>query len=1355
MAAPSVTWNRTYVMGSSITGRYEAPITPIATTIITSTSGTYGSDSTSSTFRFSPSSLGTYGGRVVFTATRDLSTYRFVGFQLYQASWPFPGPSAVLDTLANGGVSIVFFDSSANWSEFHIQGGDYTEHDLEDGGWAAFRSAGNTGPAQVTLERDRSRDAGSGTLDWANIDGFELIMRNSSTTGSSPDLNLGSMIVFDPIIQIDGDSGNPAGFDTLSSSTRAFNSSYQMANVFQNTAGNFNGGVGEIYEPRSTYEIGDGSTLTYFRDAGGTITPYPLEGTGNETQPAVLLTGIDRGLEVNQSASDDVVFNGTLFAAADFDGGQDFINVSGSTSGTCTFTNSSFYRKTHVTLTHATCSGGIFDDCEKVELTADTTFTGGNLRNTASTSEGMRYTGVAADKSAITCDFNGNSGIDLSVGSGGAGTYTFTGLTVSGGQTLNVWNESTSNAVTVELTSGVSNQPIDLWFNYDNEASGPFSEGETLTFGNGATATLVVLQDNGTTGTMYCELLSGTAPPDNNSITGGTSSATADVDEASGANSSTLTISQPSTDFTINASESGCDIRIFTTTTQTQLAGTSSGSSLVYTHSSETVDYTIQKAGFLPQRFTAKVLSGTESVSITLVSDPVYDGSHGLTYTTDASWSRTNNELTVPTFGPSVRGVHSLLIDSFISESTLRNTQYNIQMNGPNSMFLIEDAEGDADSSIENMTAGGVRYIDTSATNTAEWCGVESIGTAAGFQGEYQQQDGSGTTDARATGPFDEIIKIYGDVSHGNFDYRSHLVLKYQVNGYYQERADIPDTYGITTIEPTLYLVAMEPAATGIATGDPAISITITDHTASPITVGGKSYDYEIVDNGVNTAEDILREISYNLSLDATYQGKDPFNYPDMVIESGGNYESQYGRVEGQDTTTTFHGFYVSRSSADHPDFSRFQSNDGTYYTPAVTSNISITSLSDDGGQTRLQICNETASSASSWAATTAYAQGDKVLRSTGIGSEQTAGLYFVATTAGTSSGSEPTWDTTVGNTTSDGTVTWTCYAILYYDDDPASTGYSDSYINGEEFDTGDTFRIRFADLNGGTSFKTYETTGVVSATGFTVVASPEANSVYATNAVDGSSASVTNKFSPDYSNNEIDLDTNSDFAVTEAFAYYCYELTTTDGMYTAWNGVTAIDEANYRNNTSTFSLFFDETAGFVKQTDSARWFRDDDARPVRDPTSGGCGVELNWRNPVYAYDGGGGGFTSGDRATLDAAATAASLTTVEGKVDTVDSNVDLVLVDTNELQADWANGGRLDLILDARATQVSVDAVPTAVENRQEIDSNSTELAAIKSKTDSLTFTVANKVDANVKSVNDSADITGTGTELDPWGPP
>ncbi len=42
-----------------------------------------------------------------------------------------------------------------------------------------------------------------------------------------------------------------------------------------------------------------------------------------------------------------------------------------------------------------------------------------------------------------------------------------------------------------------------------------------------------------------------------------------------------------------------------------------------------------------------------------------------------------------------------------------------------------------------------------------------------------------------------------------------------------------------------------------------------------------------------------------------------------------------------------------------------------------------------------------------------------------------------------------------------------------------------------------------------------------------------------------------------------------------------------------------------------------------------------------------------------------------------------ATLTTIEGKVDTVDGIVDSILADTNELQTDWHDGGRLDLLLD------------------------------------------------------------------------
>ena len=46
--------------------------------------------------------------------------------------------------------------------------------------------------------------------------------------------------------------------------------------------------------------------------------------------------------------------------------------------------------------------------------------------------------------------------------------------------------------------------------------------------------------------------------------------------------------------------------------------------------------------------------------------------------------------------------------------------------------------------------------------------------------------------------------------------------------------------------------------------------------------------------------------------------------------------------------------------------------------------------------------------------------------------------------------------------------------------------------------------------------------------------------------------------------------------------------------------------------------------------------------------------------------------------------------TTLDGKINTIDGIVDAIVADTNELQGDWANGGRLDLILDAAAALVT-----------------------------------------------------------------
>lgn len=709
----------------------------------------------------------------------------------------------------------------------------------------------------------------------------------------------------------------------------------------------------------------------------------------------------------------------------------------------------------------------------------------------------------------------------------------------------------------------------------------------------------------------------------------------------------TSIVVSPSVDFSNLIS--GSQVVVFNTGTTTEVFRTNSSSTTETTGTiaSGTYDYTIMRAGYVPIRVTGVSVTGPTAVQAQQQVDRVYQASSGLTYGTTATLSGTDFAVTTAT---TVQNWYSAWIEFWIAETALANKQFPISTFGPNSFSLDDDHEFTS-GSIQYLSRDGFRYVNSSSAVTASYCAILSNGVTAGLTAEYQQVSAAAPTDAQNTGNVDQVIQFFGDATHGNFDYSGYLKFKVQANGYREARSDVVDIYG--TIEEQLYVINLTTnAIDGLTLGDPAATgITVTKET-TPQSYdtgnGAKDYSITILDSGANSAETILRELNYNLSLDATYQGLDPFDWPEMVIDTGGNYETLRGIVES-DGTPPLHGVFVTRDGTNpHPNFTRFQADDGTYGIIPVVANVSITDMLTTG-IARLQIIQDTARNASAWQATTAYSSGDKVLRTTGVGTENTAGLYFVATTAGTTGGTEPTWDTVVGNTTADGTVTWTCYAVLFYDDDPASASYATTYTEGEEWSAGDTFIVRFSILNGATSFHTFDTSGQTQSTGFSVIVVESADSVYAANAIDGSSTAVTDKFTVNYTTDLIVLDTNQDFTALETYAFYCYELTISAGMYEFWGAVTAIDAGNYRINTSIVSIFFDETAGFVKQTDNARIYRDDGIRPALDPTGGDNGIEINWKLPVYLQETGVSGLTGPESTQLFNTALESTLTQIKG----------------------------------------------------------------------------------------------------------
>lgn len=122
------------------------------------------------------------------------------------------------------------------------------------------------------------------------------------------------------------------------------------------------------------------------------------------------------------------------------------------------------------------------------------------------------------------------------------------------------------------------------------------------------------------------------------------------------------------------------------------------------------------------------------------------------------------------------------------------------------------------------------------------------------------------------------------------------------------------------------------------------------------------------------------------------------------------------------------------------------------------------------------------------------------------------------------------------------------------------------------------------------------------------------------------------------------------------------------------------------------------------------------------------------------------------------ATGTPPSAAAIRAEIDSNSTQLAAIVADTNELQGDWANGGRLDLILDARSSQTSVDDLPTNAELTAALasadDAVLAQVALVKAVTDALpdsgaltslaTAAALATVDSNVDAV-----LTDTGTTL------
>ncbi len=305
-------------------------------------------------------------------------------------------------------------------------------------------------------------------------------------------------------------------------------------------------------------------------------------------------------------------------------------------------------------------------------------------------------------------------------------------------------------------------------------------------------------------------------------------------------------------------------------------------------------------------------------------------------------------QVTVDTTG---QNWYSYMVEVWRTESALFNVAFPLQANGPNSFTLLDDWEFvDGWESLRHFRRDGIRYVNAAGTQTYVLAAILSSGVPAGFQVRYQQQDGIGTTNALRTGNIDQLIPIYGDASHGNFDYRNWLVCKVQEEGYDQAETVVDDLYG--TLEDQLYVIGLTPIPNGIAAQAGITGITITFE-PTPVewpAASGKYFSTTITDT--TDTHSGLEIMQYVRSLN-------DFNLHDMVRPNGTAFKTVNGNFYG-DAYLTPAGVRVVKADGTtvHPDFNVFASDDPSItYVPPVTAIIRWTGAEDS---TTVIIYNET-----------------------------------------------------------------------------------------------------------------------------------------------------------------------------------------------------------------------------------------------------------------------------------------------------------------------------------------------------------------------------------------------------------
>jgi hypothetical protein len=171
---------------------------------------------------------------------------------------------------------------------------------------------------------------------------------------------------------------------------------------------------------------------------------------------------------------------------------------------------------------------------------------------------------------------------------------------------------------------------------------------------------------------------------------------------------------------------------------------------------------------------------------------------------------------------------------------------------------------------------GGWALKDSGGVSQEEWMNVTTLGSfnAPGSdQGYYTQGDISAPTDITLPGEVNQAIQVYGDASHGDFDYRSDFIIFLREEGKSYDQYDLIVEQNIAALTYKKYALPLSNDLDTIKVTHSDAEVALAPYTNIDITwyaaaqlrnIGGTEYDFKKIIEGDNkTLEQIYEKVMF------------------------------------------------------------------------------------------------------------------------------------------------------------------------------------------------------------------------------------------------------------------------------------------------------------------------------------------------------------------------------------------------------------------------------------------------------------------------------------------------------------